>query len=248
MERLTLHLVRVRWPSCGTDESPRPVRARRDAGHGSRVAAAAAADDGKLQVRLTPAGQAAARAASLTTAELGAGWAGGLQKSTGVPTPLCPTTHARESDLVLTGVAVTGFRNAQAGFSIGSDVQLLRTSKMVQLDWQRTVVRPGVVACLRAQFAADARSSERIASVRKLPFPRVTPYAAAYRIVYQAPGSGTQRGNRGHRAARARSDGDLAGPDRSARQARRPPRRARYASRGPSRRARTSEAAGGRAR
>ncbi len=158
------------------------------------LATAAAADDGKLQIRLTPAGQAAARAASLTTAELGAGWAGGVEKSTGVPTPLCPTTHARESDLVLTGVAVSSFRNSQAGFSIGSDVQLLRTPEMVRLDWQRTVVRPGVIACLRAQFAADAGSSERIASVRKLPFPRVTPYAAAYRIVYQAPGSSKQRG------------------------------------------------------
>ena len=158
------------------------------------LATAAAADDGRLQIHLTPADQAAARAASLTMAELGAGWAGGLDKSNGAPTPLCPPKHARESDLVLTGVAVTSFSNSQAGFSIGSDVQLLRTSKMVRLDWQRTVVRPGVVACVRTQFAADARSSERIVSVRKLPFPRVTPYTAAYRIVFQAPGSSKQRG------------------------------------------------------
>ena len=156
-------------------------------------ASAAAADDGKLQIHLTPAGQAAARAASLTMADLGAGWAGGLEKSSAAPTP-CPPKHARESDLVLTGVAVTSFSDSQAGFSIGSDVQLLRTSKMVRLDWQRTVVRPGVVACVRTQFAADARSSERIVSVRKLPFPRVTPYTAAYRIVFQAPGSSKQRG------------------------------------------------------
>ncbi len=78
-------------------------------------ASAAAADDGKLQIHLTPAGQAAARAASLTMAELGAGWAGGLEKSSAAPTPLCPPKHARESDLVLTGVAVTSFSNSQAG-------------------------------------------------------------------------------------------------------------------------------------
>src|SRR5947209_20409809 len=64
------------------------------------LAGVAAAD--KEKIRLTAAGQAAARAAVLTRADLGSasGWTGGPKKPDLYPQPLCPNYTPKQSVLV----------------------------------------------------------------------------------------------------------------------------------------------------
>ena len=54
---------------------------------------------------------------------------------------------------------------------------------MVKLDWQRSVLAPGVLACLRSTTAKSAPAGATVISIQKLAFPRVAKYTAAFRLV-----------------------------------------------------------------
>jgi hypothetical protein len=55
---------------------------------------------------------------------------------------------------------------------------------MVELDWQRTVVAPQVLPCLREVAARQAASQNmRLVSARWFSFPRVAPRTAAFRTL-----------------------------------------------------------------
>jgi hypothetical protein len=136
----------------------------------------------KEQIRLNPADQASARAAVLRRADLGpTGWSGGPVKPDLSSTMSCPGYEPKQSDLVLTGAAEADFRHS--GLSIQSVAQVLKTRSMVAHDWQRTVVAPKAIACLRSMLARALPSNQRVVSFKKLPFPRLTRYATAYRAL-----------------------------------------------------------------
>ena len=61
---------------------------------------------------------------------------------------------------------------------------------MVARDWRRTVADPRALACLRHTVVAELRANQRLVSFRKIAFPPVARYAAAYRslIAVQAQG------------------------------------------------------------
>jgi hypothetical protein len=155
------------------------------------AAAASTSGDGKQQIRLTSADNAAARAVALRRSDLGgvAGWSGGTKKpdlsSSG---PRCANFHPKYSDLVLTGVAETEFQNS--GVYLDDEVQMLRTAPMVKLDWQRSVLAPGLLPCLRTYLARSAPANAKVRGIQKLSFPRVAPYTAAFRLVLDVTAGG----------------------------------------------------------
>jgi hypothetical protein len=152
------------------------------------LAVAAVAD--KEQIHYTAAGQAAARAAVLTRADLGASgsWTGGHKKVDVSSGPLCAGFDPKQSDLVLNGASHTEF--TQPGIDIDSEAQVLQTPHMVSLDWQRTVLSPKVIPCLREVAAKSLGAGAKVVSIKRVAFPRVATYTAAVRIVLQAT-SGT---------------------------------------------------------
>jgi len=148
------------------------------------LASAGAAMADKEKVHLTAAGQAAARAAVVRRADLGAapGWTGGMKKPTlSGGTLACPGFNPKQSDLVLNGAAESVWKNG--GIEIDSEAQVLQTAQMVRLDWQRTVLAPQVISCLRRSITNQLPASARLVSVRRRAFPKVATFARAYRIV-----------------------------------------------------------------
>jgi hypothetical protein len=82
---------------------------------------------------------------------------------------------------VLTGAARTSFQNT--GFAFDSQSNVLKTKRMVALDWRRSVLAPGAVTCLRQTIGEGLGSNAKVVSFRKLPFPQLATYAALFRGV-----------------------------------------------------------------
>jgi len=146
------------------------------------VAAQAALAESPV-TRFTLADQAAAKAVVLKAADLGTGWKGGLSKPTVDGPPACAGWNPKQSDLVITGAAESQF-TAQ-GLMAFSGVQLYKTTRMIALDWQRTVVHPRMPNCLARDFAADAGEGVRVVSMKRLPFAKIAPYAARFRLLLE---------------------------------------------------------------
>lgn len=143
--------------------------------------AISAANPSKEKIALTPAGKAQAKAEVLRRADLGAGWSGGFKKvvlTGGMP---CSNYRPKQSDLVVIGGAESSFRKPP--FFIDDEAQVLRTSAMVRRDWQRTVVAPQVVPCLRQGFAKDIGSAGKLVSFGHVAFPHVATFTRAFRAV-----------------------------------------------------------------
>jgi hypothetical protein len=152
-------------------------------GGGALVLAGVAAAD-KEKVRLTTAGQAAARTAVLTRADMGPlpDWTGGAQKPSPPGTPPCATYRPKQSDLLSIGSAETQWK--RPGLDFQSDAQVLATPRMVLLDWQRTVVAPQMLPCMRSALAKKfSGGTTRFVSTSWTAFPRLAPYTRALRIV-----------------------------------------------------------------
>jgi hypothetical protein len=137
----------------------------------------------KEQIHLTAADQAFARATVLKKADLGTvgTWTGGSVKPDLGSVPPCASFKPKQSDLVLTGAAETKFK--QPGIEFDSEAQVLRTAQMVKLDWQRTVIAPGLLPCLRTVLAKSSGPTTTVVSVRRIAFPHVSQYAAAIRVL-----------------------------------------------------------------
>ena len=153
------------------------------------TAAAVLAGDGKEQIKFNAADQAAARAVVIRRADLGSsGWTGGPTKPDLSSGPTCANYHPKVADLVLTGAARTTFQ--RSGFEFDSQSGVLKTRRMVGLDWRRSVLAPGVVPCLRRTIGKGLGSSAKVVSFRKLPFPQLAPYAALFRGVIAVSAQG----------------------------------------------------------
>jgi len=152
------------------------------------IAAAVSAGGGE-QIRFNAADQAAARAVVIRRADLGSsGWQGGRVKPDLSGGPTCPNYHPKVSDLVITGAAKADFR--RSGFEFASQVQVLKTRRMVALDWRRSALAPGVVSCLRRTLANGLGSTAKVISFAKLPFPHLSTYSALFRGVISVQAQG----------------------------------------------------------
>jgi len=152
------------------------------------AASAASADTEKEQVRLTAEGGAAARAALPRKADFGSGWTSQAFKPSNDSETGCKTWHPKQADLVRNGEAGITFK--YPGVQIDTEVQVLQTARMVALDWQRTVLAPQVVPCLRQTLVGSLPAGAKLVSVGRRPFPKVATYASAIRAVVDVPASG----------------------------------------------------------
>lgn len=152
------------------------------AGIGAAGLASAATAD-KEQIHLTAAGQAAARAVVLRRVDLGtaAGWTGGTKKPSDSAGPNCSGYDPKQSDLVKIGDAESEWKNGP--LTLDSEAQILKTPAMVRLDWQRTVLNPHVLPCLRQVFAKELPANAKVVSVSRFALPPLAPYTRAYRLV-----------------------------------------------------------------
>jgi hypothetical protein len=152
---------------------------RSSAGVLAAVAAAAlvaagvvAAGDGKQKIEFNAADQAAARSSVLRRNDLGSsGWQGGPIKPDLTPAMSCPNFHPKISDLVVTGAAETAFR--RDGVELSSVAEILRTRRMVQLDWRRSVLPRAAVSCLRRTLAKGLPAGAKIVSFARTSFPHI---------------------------------------------------------------------------
>jgi hypothetical protein len=130
----------------------------------------------KQPLKFNPADQAAAKAITLKLSDLGAGWKGGPAK-VDFSNDTCPT---KVSDLVVTGAAKSTFTGD--GVFVTSEAEILRTAAMVKADWQRTVANPAFWACGKRELAT--LEGGKLVSLKKMSFPKLAPYSARYRLVY----------------------------------------------------------------
>ena len=145
------------------------------------VTATALAGTGE-QIHLTAAGKAAARVAVVTKRDLGAKamWTGGTIKPEITPVD-CTDFHPKVSDLVINGMAETGFAaKSSPPLQIYSLSEVLATPKMVRLDWQRTAGSPGEIACL-GTLVASHFSRSRFLAIHRLDLPHIGTHTAAWR-------------------------------------------------------------------
>lgn len=137
----------------------------------------------KEKIALTPAGNAQARAEVVRRVDLGPGWKGGFKKPDLSSSMPCTSYRPKQSDLVLIGAAETTF--SRPPLSVDSEAQVLRTAAMVRRDWQRTILDPRVIPCLRQGFAKELGSTARLVSFRTVAFPHTAALTRAFRAVFK---------------------------------------------------------------
>src|SRR5262245_61613030 len=153
---------------------------------GLLAAPAATAADGDPTERHTAADMARARAIVLRSGDLNGTWT-----SARVSTPdqrlQCPGFRIDETGLVETGEADSPvFSRAILGLT--SSASLYGSARMAATSWARAI-RPGLPGCLAQDGARSLSRPDfrlRVVSARRVPYARVAPNTAAYRIVYAA--------------------------------------------------------------
>lgn len=150
--------------------------------------AAAALAAGEPRKQLTAADNARAKAMQLTRADLGAGWTATRSTTPDDTDFRCAGYAPDESDLTLTGEAESPDLSleSQAAFAfVQSTASVYSTSAEGAASWRRTV-KPGLLRCfteiLRKEVAKQPGLRFAVTSSRALPFARVAPRTAAYRI------------------------------------------------------------------
>jgi hypothetical protein len=150
---------------------------------GGGVGAHAATGGDQEKLRLTPAGQASARAAVVHKTDLNGNWDGGFS-----PQPPDPHAHVpcagelrwspKESDIVVTGAAQAHYDISRV-VELASFAQTVQTPEMAIHGWQRWATGM-FVRCLRAAIAAPGVP---VTSVGRMSFPAVGSFRAAYRAI-----------------------------------------------------------------
>jgi hypothetical protein len=135
----------------------------------------------KEKIALTAAGKAQAKAEVLRRADVGAGGSGGFKKPDLSSTMPCSNYRPKQSDLVLIGAAETIWQKPP--FEVDSEAQVLRTAAMVRRDWQRTVLAPQVLPCLRQGLTKALGSNAKLVSFGRIAFPQVATLTRAFRLV-----------------------------------------------------------------
>jgi hypothetical protein len=153
------------------------------------LSATALAAEGDPQKRHTPADTAKARSIVLKRGDLGAGW----KRDTSPDTDddlACSYYDPDQSDLVETGSAEGNFES-QIAF-VASEASIYRTAAQAQTAWSRAAKRE-LARCFGELLAKELRrevGQVRIVRAGVLPFPRVAPQTAAWRIVARITESG----------------------------------------------------------
>jgi hypothetical protein len=156
------------------------------------TAVVAAAANGKGEtIQFNAADQAAARSATLRRSDLtpAGGWTGGRVKPDLSPPPSCPNYPVDLSRFVLTGTAASDW--TRGTLELSSDTDVLKTAQMLRREWQIQVQASGAIACIRGQTAkAVAAEGGKLVSFKRIPFPHLATYSAAFRMVAEFTAGG----------------------------------------------------------
>jgi hypothetical protein len=155
------------------------------------AATAALAANGDPQRKHTKADMAKARAALLRATDFGSGWQATPSTSSPGNNLRCTGFEREESDLVETGRAVSP--DFEKGFRyVSSFAAVYKTAAQAQTSWNR-LVRPGLLDCLASLFKSGSGSGVTLTVVAKraIPFPKLAPRTAAFRISFSASGQGS---------------------------------------------------------
>lgn len=151
------------------------------------VAPAFAARAGHWKVAFTKAGQAAAAKAVLLQSDLGAGWTGSGAKPN-LAAPRCAGGKTKSAAPVAIGAAKIDWTNG-SHVTIKSQAVVLRTAKMVGLDWKHTVAAPQILSCTRKTVLRTLPKDEKLVSLGWQRFPHVTKYTREARAVLSVSGA-----------------------------------------------------------
>jgi hypothetical protein len=149
---------------------------------------ATASSPSKEKIAYTAAGQAKARAEVLRRTDLPEQWTGGKRKPDVSSTLPC-SYKPKQDDLVLIGAAESDWR--QPGFQVTSEAQVLRTATMVRHDWQRTILAPQVVPCLRQGFEKTLGTGATLVSFGRVASPHLASLTQAFRAVFDVKSGST---------------------------------------------------------
>lgn len=156
----------------------------------SAMVAVGLADPGDGEkLRFNAADQAAARAGTLRRSDHpGAGWIGGPTKPDLSGPTSCPNYPLDLSAFVKTGAAASDW--TRAPLVVVNQGEVLQTARMVQEEWRIQVQQPRAIACLASQFDKElATGGGKVISFKRIPFPRLAPYSAAFRLVARQSGA-----------------------------------------------------------
>jgi len=147
------------------------------------AACAQAAGGNQEKLRLTPAGEASARAAIVRKTDLNKSWAGGVSQQPPDPHAQLPCAgelawSPKESDIVVTGAAQAHYDITRV-VELASFAQAVQTPEMAIRGWQRWTTAM-FVRCLRAAIEAPGVP---VTSVGRVSFPAIGSFSAAYRAV-----------------------------------------------------------------
>lgn len=144
------------------------------------LASVAAADDYTRRIR--PKDQTAAKAAVLQKSDFGSlPVTGGATKVPHTDEKLCAYFDPKESDLVVTGEAMTVWRSA--AFEVRSIVSLLARPSMVMLDWKRSYVPESFVRCMRQVIQTSLAGHGKVISAKRVAYPKIGDRVAGIRLV-----------------------------------------------------------------
>jgi hypothetical protein len=165
--------------------SPRSFRSLAGAAAIAVLATTVSASAGggeREQVKLNAADQAAAKATMIRRSDLhpAGGWMG-RSLTPDHRAPSCPNFHPKQSDLVVTGSAEAYW--SRPGRAVVSVTDVLKTARMVQLDWQRAGTKAAIGCSLTAAGATNV-------VVSKVAFPNIAPVAGAFRAFYDVTQGG----------------------------------------------------------
>jgi hypothetical protein len=137
-----------------------------------------------------PSDQALARSVVLKTADLGSSstWSGGLSAAGTTQLRSCPNFHPRQSDLVITGDEQSDYTRTGGGMQYHDEAQVMQTANMVRLDWQRNVLDPAALSCLRTFFVKNLVGGAQLVSLSPLAVPHIATYTAGYRALVDQGG------------------------------------------------------------
>jgi hypothetical protein len=154
---------------------------------------AALAGKGEPQKKLTPAGQAKAKRASLTAADL-PGWkATPHKKSSDDSDPRCSYYNPDQSDLVEIGDYDSPDFDRADGSSVTVTTGVFRTAQMAKTAYSR-VAQPALAKCLGELFKKGGGGPNvTIFSAKRLEFPSYGDRSDAFRIVASVKASPTRR-------------------------------------------------------
>lgn len=155
--------------------------------------AAAFAANGEPQKKHTPADMASAKGVVLRVSDFPSTWKHAASTSSDNGAPRCKNGfEPDESDLVETGTADSPDFSLGLRY-VGSSAGVFRTAAMAQASWDR-VNKPGLLPCLASIFEKGATGNGTKATVTAkgaLPFPKLAPRTAAYRIAVKVTSGAT---------------------------------------------------------